>query len=53
MDKSTSKFFEFEKEIAQKNILLSEFKGWNGLLVMKISMLREAIFLTESYFKTF
>ncbi len=42
MQTSSSKFFEFEKKIIQNNFLLSEFKGWNGLLVMKITMSKDS-----------
>ena len=36
MSISQSKYFEFIKEPSDHEFLLSEFKGWNGLIVMEV-----------------
>lgn len=38
MSKSQSKYFEFIKEPNDHEFLLSEFKGWNGLIVMELNL---------------
>ncbi len=36
MSHNQSKYFEFKSELANNNFSLSEFKGWNGLIIMKL-----------------
>ena len=38
MSISQSKYFEFIKEPSDHEFLLSEFKGWNGLIVMELNL---------------
>ena len=36
MSHNQSKYFEFKSELVNNNFSLSEFKGWNGLIIMKL-----------------
>ena len=38
MKKYQSKYFEFENETIETNSSLSEFYGWNGLIVMRLDL---------------
>lgn len=38
MRKYQSKYFEFENETIETNFSLSEFYGWNGLIVMRLDL---------------
>ena len=33
-----SKYFEFKNEIIENNFSLSEFYGWNGLIIMRLEL---------------
>ena len=38
MTSQQSKYFEFKKELVGDSFSLSEFKGWNGLIIMKLDL---------------
>ena len=36
-----SKYFEFENKLIENKFFLSEFKGWNGLIVIRLVSIRK------------
>ena len=57
MKKNKSIFFKFKNEVEDSNFSLSEFKGWNGSIVLKVDLPKNSIIkndmIVSKYFNIF
>ena len=48
MTNNQSKYFEFKDELTKDNYSLSEFEGWNGLIIIRLNLPKNLIIKSES-----